>query len=284
MLALTSLAPSLPLEDLQSPQRSLVRRPAARNETRRHLRRPCHDINDACVVVLLTTAVQRTFRHSAGMSDTAVRREWYQKSLARWHSDGEWRHAVVVVEGSGFDEWNDDYPHLEFITFVRTDALERAFCNNVVASPKHQFTSGQHELVSIGYAFRHSTRINAAATTHVLKLTGRYYVPAMAVHLHAANLTRASSSIRQAAGTSDMPGQMPCEAFGCRLRTRLRREQNRTVCDLTFACPYYKVQCEAQMKYRMRRKELMEPHQATLPRMPVVRTIRGTTNIPVDVL
>ena len=49
--------------------------------------------------------------------------------------------------------------------------------------------------VSIRYAFRHSVRITAAATTHVLKLTGRYYVPAMDAHLLAANLTHRTASI-----------------------------------------------------------------------------------------
>ena len=45
-----------------------------------------------------------------------------------------------------------------------------------------------------------------------------------------------------------------------------------------------KNQCEAQMKYRMGRKEMRRPHQAVLPRMPVMPTVRGTTNQPVDVL
>ena len=45
-----------------------------------------------------------------------------------------------------------------------------------------------------------------------------------------------------------------------------------------------KNQCEAQMKYRMERKEMRRPHQAVLPRMPVMPTVRGTTNQPVDVL
>ena len=45
-----------------------------------------------------------------------------------------------------------------------------------------------------------------------------------------------------------------------------------------------KVQCEAQMKYRIMRKEMIRPHQAILPRMPVMHTVRGTTNNPVDVL
>jgi hypothetical protein len=54
--------------------------------------------------------------------------------------------------------------------------------------------------VSIRYAFRYSVRLTAAATTHVLKLTGRYYVPAMDSHLLAANLTHRTASIRQARG------------------------------------------------------------------------------------
>ena len=45
-----------------------------------------------------------------------------------------------------------------------------------------------------------------------------------------------------------------------------------------------KLQCEAQMKYRIQRKEMLQPHQAILPRMPVMPTVRGTNNQPVDVL
>ena len=162
--------------------------------------------------------------------------------------------------------------------------------------------------VSIRYAFRHSVRITAAVTTHVLKLTGRYYVPAMDAHLLAANLTQRTASIRQArafapsgyspvdafrlgmdlsrsrawdfkpevcpgSGRSPPPhpasllglasaprlhtaqapiplAAMPCEAFGCRLRTYVAKHspgspkvaeawsaQGWTVCDMMFRCP-----------------------------------------------
>ena len=164
--------------------------------------------------------------------------------------------------------------------------------------------------VSIRYAFRHSVRISAAATTHVLKLTGRYYVPAMDAHLLAANLTHRTASIRQArarlctigipplrrvlprfgplltSGSGLQPARrliqvrvgrrrptppdssahprlhtaqapaplatMPCEAFGCRLRTHVAkhmtngaspkvaeawRAEGWTVCDMMFRCP-----------------------------------------------
>jgi hypothetical protein len=132
---------------------------------------------------------------------------------------------------------------------------------------------------------------------------------------------------------------MPCETFGCRLRTFAGKHQSAgspkiaeawspqgwTVCDMMFRCPCApppppprvrararvcahalgleraheltrvrarvpvcaadaKVQCEAQMKYRIMRKEMLQPHQAILPRMPVMPTVRGTTNMPVDEL
>ena len=74
-------------------------------------------------------------------------------------------------------------------------------------------------------------------------------------------------------------------------RTNHARTDSRA-CARDFLPPYRdppcaadaKDQCEAQMKYRIQRKEMLQPHQAILPRMPVVPTARGTTNQPVDVL
>ena len=74
-------------------------------------------------------------------------------------------------------------------------------------------------------------------------------------------------------------------------RTNHARTDSRA-CARDFLPPYRdppcaadaKDQCEAQMKYRIQRKEMLQPHQAILPRMPVMPTVRGTTNQPVDVL
>lgn len=258
-------------------------------------RSPCHGVNDACVVLLLTTAVQRSFHNHVGMRNSSVRQMWYKKSLDMWHGDTAWRNALVVVENGGFDEWNKEYPSFEVLTFVHSRAQQRIFCdNNSVIDGRSPYAGGHHELVSIRYAFRYSVRLTAAATTHVLKLTGRYYVPAMDSHLLAANLTHRTASIRQAPTPL---AAMPCETFGCRLRTFAGKHQSAspkiaeawspqgwTVCDMMFRCPYAKVQCEAQMKYRIMRKEMLQPHQAILPRMPVMPTVRGTTNMPVDEL
>ena len=88
-------------------------------------RRPCHGVNDACVVLLLTTAVQRSFHfHSTkvpvGMRNSSDRQFWYRKSLDKWHGDAAWRDALVVVENGGFDEWHREYPSFEVLTFVHS--------------------------------------------------------------------------------------------------------------------------------------------------------------------
>ena len=116
-------------------------------------RRPCHRVNDACVVLLLTTAVQRSFEahpsfgHDVGMRNSSVRQMWYKKSLDLWHGDRAWRDALVVVENGGFDKWNKDYPSFEMLSFVHTRAKQRLFCdNNSVIDSRSPYTSGQHEL------------------------------------------------------------------------------------------------------------------------------------------
>ena len=75
--------------------------------------------------------------------------------------------------------------------------------------------------VSIQYAFRHSVRITAAATTHVLKLTGRYYVPAIEAHLLAANLTHRTATVRQARAFAP-PAQSLLDARWWARSTRLK--------------------------------------------------------------
>jgi hypothetical protein len=110
-------------------------------------RRPCHGVNDACVVLLLTTAVQRSFYNTVGMRNSSVRKVWYKKSLDLWHGDAAWRDALVVVENGGFDEWNKQYPSFEILTFVHSREQQRLFCdNNSVIDKRSPFTSGQHEL------------------------------------------------------------------------------------------------------------------------------------------
>ena len=114
------------------------------------LHRPCHGVNDACVVLLLTTAVQRSFNSTIGaegMRNSSVRKFWYKKSLDMWHGDTAWRDALVVVENGGFDEWHREYPSFEVLTFVHTRAQQRLFCEgNFPIYDVSPYASGQHEL------------------------------------------------------------------------------------------------------------------------------------------
>lgn len=110
-------------------------------------RSPCHGVNDACVVLLLTTAVQRSFHNHVGMRNSSVRQMWYKKSLDMWHGDTAWRDALVVVENGGFDEWNKEYPSFEVLTFVHSRAQQRIFCdNNSVIDGRSPYAGGHHEL------------------------------------------------------------------------------------------------------------------------------------------
>ena len=106
-------------------------------------------MNDACVVLMITTAVQRSFEfrgYVVGMR-SSVRQMWYKKSLDLWHGDRAWRDALVVVENGGFDKWNQDCPSFEMLSFVHTRAKQRLFCDNNSLIHSHSpYTSGQHEL------------------------------------------------------------------------------------------------------------------------------------------
>ena len=140
------------------------------------------------------------------------------------------RHAIVVVDNSvgALLRAAERYPHLETINFNHTRQEERRHCGHKASA------MGEQELVSIGHAMRTSSRINNPRTTHILKITGRYYAPGLAEHLK--GLTRVHARIRQ--GSTSGVG---CEALGCKLGPPgLQPSLPRGFCSYAFRCPYAK--------------------------------------------
>ena len=190
---------------------------------------------------------------------------WYRRSLAQWNADSTSAAATVVVTsgrtavGGPCGPALGELTHLEVIAFEHSLQLERRFCGLNGTS-----RMGEHELVSIGVAMRHSRRINSRRATHVLKLTGRYYVPGLATHLR--GLRSGTALIRQGGRL----GQ--CMTFGCK-----RGE----VCRFLFGCPYeYYGHCEATQKRRMN-TSMLRRSTLQLPWLPVQFTVTGSGKQPV---
>ena len=245
---------------------------------------PCLTVNDACVAILLTTAVNRTTRSAKevkkGLTDAAERLVWYERSLRLWEADVYQRHAIVVVDNSvgALLRAAERYPHLETINFNHTRQEERRHCGHKASA------MGEQELVSIGHAMRTSSRINNPRTTHILKITGRYYAPGLAEHLK--GLTRVHALIRQ--GSTSGVG---CEALGCKLGPPgLQPSLPRGFCSYAFRCPYAKDgNCEATQRYRFRLtnpllRKANNYSIYTLPNLPVAFTQTGTNAFSRDTI
>ena len=237
------------------------------------LKRDCIQLSDSvCVSILLTLSVTRTILQpnakleAQSLRARSTRLHLYRSSLQLWNADTSQRHAVVAVENSG-DEWPQPslYPHIEFLRFRMGAALQKDACGNNLAA-----SLGEHELVSLYVAMRSSVRIQSARTTHVLKLTGRYYMPGLSGHL--AGLSPSHMIVRQ--GT---PSGARCEAMGCR---------RGAACDYLWRCPYKNNHhCEATIRYRMRIGSAITPTKTGSeifqlpPSMPIAPTLTGTGGV-----
>ena len=190
-----------------------------------------------------------------GTPDAAERLKWYERS-PRLEADVYQRHAIVARNSVGaLLRAAERYPHLETINFNHTRQEERRHCGHKASA------MGEQELVSIGHAMRTSSRINNPRTTHILKITGRYYAPGLAEHLK--GLTRVHALIRQ--GSTSGVG---CEALGCKLGPPgLQPSLPRGFCSYAFRCPYAKDgNCEATQRYRFRlTNPLLERRITTQP-------------------
>ena len=148
--------------------------------------------------ILLTTTVnvhEMPFIHQTSKEE---RLETYLKSIRQWLATGL---PIVVVENSGysFPELKDT--RAEVITY---NCME---CTPLLQL-KERFRlreKGIHEIHSIHYACYHSSQIKHS--THVMKITGRYFIPCLEGILK--TLPPDTKAVRQRNPTQ-------CELVGCR--------------------------------------------------------------------
>jgi hypothetical protein len=213
----------------------------------------CKVIGHACVAILLTTTTKRTTPMTHGLWNTSDRAVWYERSLSLWNQDEESRKAVVVVQNS---PPFTTYEHLEMIRFTHTKRHEKTYCGKVTTA------MGEHELISIQKALEQSRILKNA--THVVKVTGRYYIPSIFKFLNVLPTTKIIHMNGFAGG---------CQIMGCR----------KDVCPQLWRCPYDKFHhCEATIKHRMHAHPVSERH--SLPVLHTAFTLSGSGKEPVTYL
>jgi hypothetical protein len=208
---------------------------------------------DVCVVVILTMATKRTSDQIKGLSVTSQREFWYNHSLNLWNQDDTIRNHLIAVENSGA-KFGSRRNYLEVIGFQHNPTYEIKHC-------KHRTKKmGEHELISLHEAMHRAKRMRNA--THVLKVTGRYYIPGLV------NLLRGISPEHEIIHMHGYAGG--CEVMGCRV----------DICPKLWACPYERFSnCEATIKTRMQKRRTASRFE--LPQMHTAYTLTGTGARPV---
>lgn len=206
-----------------------------------------------CIAVILTVSTIRSSDQNGGLSNTSERQSWYERSLNLWNQDNTIRDHIVVVENSNMK----NYPaasHLEFIRFKHSVAYEKKHCNRPTKA------MGEHELISILEGMSKAKRIKGA--THIVKITGRYYIPGIA-HL----LKNVSNSDKIVHMNGYAGG---CQVMGCRI----------DACPYLWKCPYDRFShCEATVKKRM--QTFPTEHRFELPLLHTAYTMSGTARKPI---
>lgn len=209
---------------------------------------------NVCILLMLTLSNRRTSNQKAGLYDRLQRKLWYKRSLHLWNQDDTIRDHVVVVENSN---GHYDVPYLEFLKFNHSRYHEKKYCTHPTQA------MGEHELISIHEGMSNSKRIKG--TTHVIKITGRYYIPGLAHVMRNISHTHEIIHMYGYAGG--------CQIMGCRI----------DVCPSLWKCPYERFShCEATIKMRMQKHEVT--HRFELPKLHTAYTISGSAGKPVTVL
>ena len=205
-----------------------------------------HISPNVCLVIILTLASHRTSNQKGGLSEQSSRQLWYDRSLNLWNQDSTIRDHIVVIENSNQQY---DIPHLELINFNHSVHYENKHCSRPTRA------IGEHELISIHEGMSRAKRM--AGATHVIKITGRYYIPGFAHVMQ--NLSETHEIVH-------MHGYVGgCQIMGCR----------RDVCSSLWKCPYERYShCEATVKHRMQTHE--KAHCYELPLLHTAYTFRGS--------
>ena len=209
---------------------------------------------NACIIIILTLSKRRTSNQQGGLQDSAQRELWYQRSLNLWNQDDTIRDHVVAVENS---DGHYDVPNLELIKFNHSRHHENKFCTRPTRA------MGEHELISLHQGLASAKRMQGAS--HVLKITGRYYIPGIAHMLR--NISHAHEIIHMHGYAGG------CQIMGCRL----------DACRALWKCPYERYShCEATIRTRMHAYDASRRFE--LPRLHTAYTISGSAGTPVTEL
>jgi len=116
-------------------------------------------------IVLLTAAVSNI---TNTINDVEYRKYLYSKQIIQWLS--KTNYTIVIVESSGYDFPNITHDRLHKITFKFDKTMP---------------SSSQYEANSILYAINNISSCDFYKNcTHILKVTGRYFLPDVEKHLN----------------------------------------------------------------------------------------------------
>ena len=165
------------------------------------------NMEPSIVLILTATVNVHDNINCLAQTDCAQRQAIYEDSVRNWMRKSNFR--VVLVENSGFNfeslkkEFSEEKNRFEYITFTLADLSE---ADQKIL--KNTTSKGFHEVASIRYAMRNSNILAAKNKyTHVIKLTGRYFIPALET-LVKEKLRRETLALRQA-------DRNRCEFVGC---------------------------------------------------------------------
>lgn len=116
-------------------------------------------------IVLLTTAVSNNLNT---IKDSEYRKQLYSSQITKWLSNTNF--TIVVIESSGYDFPEINHERLHKISFKIEENIA---------------SSSQSEAKSILYAIDHIKDCDFYKnSTHILKVTGRYFLNGVETHLN----------------------------------------------------------------------------------------------------
>lgn len=129
------------------------------------------------VVIMLTCTVNIDPSMNAVIQqDPDERIATYIRSINHWIIDSSFN--IVIVENSGYKFSEIPYnERVEIISFMVNDIAKDDDKKLLYQGYNGKQSKGQHELFAINYAYNNSMLIQNSEVSHVIKITGRYYIP-----------------------------------------------------------------------------------------------------------
>lgn len=165
-------------------------------------------------LIILTCTVQvNHFKHFIYQTEPNDRLQCYLKSIQQWLEKTNLK--ICVVENSGYtfpelseyvSKYNDRFEIITFNELTLTNEMQHLVYNN---------SKGASEMYSIIYAFNNTKFKNEV--NFIIKITGRYFVPAFEQFLDDTNITNRSKHIGIHDNTSMIIGLRQCHNKRCEI-------------------------------------------------------------------